>query len=168
MRRTVSRGWIVTTVRDALLVVLICTGLALLFNVTRRGGLPLIAEEAYEILVPCPEPVGEVDGMAPDDGRLTDPATLLIDARSGAAFHAWQAPGARHVAFDYLDPTPQEEIRQIASSGARQVAVYGDGEHPDSGHQLAREIAGQGIRNIYYVRGGAPALRAAEDRRGSR
>jgi hypothetical protein len=38
--------------------------------------------------------------------------------------------------------------------------VFGDGQDPDSGEQLARELAGRGIRNVRFVQGGAPALAA--------
>jgi hypothetical protein len=41
------------------------------------------------------------------------------------------------------------------------VVVVGDGEDPDSGRELARELAGKGLKNMAYVTGGAPALKAA-------
>lgn len=67
-----------------------------------------------------------------------------------------------NVPYDYLDPTPgsviEELARRIARSKAQRVYVYGDGEDPDSGEQLAREISGKGVRNVFFVRGGAPAL----------
>ncbi|MFH1437767.1 MAG: hypothetical protein ABIJ56_18815, partial [Pseudomonadota bacterium] len=50
-------------------------------------------------------------------------------------------------------------LKEIASSGASMVVVYGDGDDPDSGKELGRELAGQGIRNVHYVEGGAPAIR---------
>jgi hypothetical protein len=60
-----------------------------------------------------------------------------------------------------LAPTPPETIQEITQSGAKRVLVYGDGDAPDSGHQLGRELAAAGIRNITFVEGGAPALRRA-------
>jgi hypothetical protein len=69
------------------------------------------------------------------------------------------------VPFDYLDPTPEKTIqdlaRRIASSGAKRVVVYGDGDEPDTGEQLGKEISGKGIKNVFFVKGGAPALRKA-------
>jgi hypothetical protein len=65
------------------------------------------------------------------------------------------------VPFDYLTPTCAAEVRGIAASGASQVVVFGDGKDPDSGEQLARELAGLGIRNLRFVQGGAAALQAA-------
>jgi hypothetical protein len=52
-------------------------------------------------------------------------------------------------------------VHAIAASGASQVVVFGDGKDPDSGEQLARELAGRGIRNVRFVQGGAPALETA-------
>jgi hypothetical protein len=46
--------------------------------------------------------------------------------------------------------------------------VFGDGGNPDSGEQLAREIAGKGIRNVRFVEGGAPLLEKAAAVRGAR
>jgi hypothetical protein len=47
------------------------------------------------------------------------------------------------------------------------VVVFGDGGDPDSGEQLARELAGAGIRNVVFVAGGAPRLQAATLPRGT-
>ena len=70
-----------------------------------------------------------------------------------------------NVPYDYLDPTPPQVLRElaraIARSRARRVVVYGDGDRPDSGEQLAREISGHGIRNVCFIVGGAPALQEA-------
>ena len=64
--------------------------------------------------------------------------------------------------YDWLDPIPgadmQRLARAIAASRATRVVVYGDGERPDSGEHLGREISGRGIKNVSFVRGGAPAL----------
>jgi hypothetical protein len=38
------------------------------------------------------------------------------------------------------------------------VIVYGDGGRPDSGEYLGKEISGRGIKNVYFIRGGAPAV----------
>ena len=147
-------------VRDALIVVLKCAAFSLIFNAVRPDGLALVARADYRILVPCPETAGEVEALGTDDPRLRETRTLLVDARSRAEYERWHAVGAAHVAFDYLEPTNPEAIREIASSGASCVVVYGDGQNPDSGEQLAKELAGKGIRNVGYVIGGAEMLQA--------
>jgi hypothetical protein len=72
-----------------------------------------------------------------------------------------------NVAYDWLDPVPEETLselaRSIAASGATRVVVYGDGKRPDSGEHLGREISGRGIKNVFFIRGGAPAVLAPED-----
>ena len=38
------------------------------------------------------------------------------------------------------------------------MVVYGDGGDPDSGEQWAALLSGAGIKNVVFVKGGAPAL----------
>jgi len=127
--------------------------------------LPLVAEREYEVLVPCPESGGEAAPLDAADARLTSSATYVVDARAAARYSAWHLPGSRSIPYDYLEPTPPDTLcdlaQSIARSRARQVVVYGDGDAPDTGQLLAREISGHGIRNVFYVRGGAPALSAS-------
>ena len=124
--------------------------------------IPLIARRHYDILVPCPEPGGEVEPVPADDPRLGSPDTYTVDARSRAEYDQWHLPGSQNLPYRYLDPTPPAALRSLAAaiarSGARQVAAYGDGADPDTGELLGREISGHGIHNVLYVRGGAPAL----------
>jgi len=82
----------------------------------------------------------------------------LVDAREAEAFARWHLPGALSIPFDYLEPPSAEAIKRVLATRARRVVVYGDGANPDSGEQLARALAGRGIRNLAFVKGGAPAL----------
>ncbi len=148
--------------RDAALVVALAVALALAVNGLRpTRGIPLFAPREYQVLVPCPEYAGKADPVAPAAALAGGRGTLLIDAREPAAFARWHPPGALSIPFDYLAPTDEARVRRVLSSGARQVVVFGDGQDPDSGQELAKELAGKGLRNVRYVRGGAPALRAA-------
>ncbi|MFH0903203.1 MAG: rhodanese-like domain-containing protein [Pseudomonadota bacterium] len=153
-------GWL-ALVRDASIAVIAAALLGLSVNALRRdGSIPLVAKAQYQILVPCPVVSGEVTPMAASDPRLHERGTLVVDARSSAAYEAWHFPDARNVPFDYLEPTPQCVIADIAGSGATLVVAYGDGDDPDTGHELASELSLKGIRNVYSVTGGAPALGA--------
>ncbi|HOX42567.1 MAG TPA: rhodanese-like domain-containing protein [Myxococcota bacterium] len=154
-------GWPLAALRDACLVAALASGLGLAVNALRPGGLPLLAEKEYEILVPCSEVQGEADALEPDHPALREARTLLLDARSAEEFQAWHAPGATHLPYDYLEPVSPGALKRVLQSGAARVVVIGDGADPDSGEQLARELAGKGIRHVGYVRGGAAALRQA-------
>lgn len=147
---------------EAVVVAAVAGGLALLVNGVRPDGLPVVATDPYETLVPCPEPGGPVDGVAADDPMLDDPHTFLLDARSPEEYAEWHLPRAVNVPYDWLDPlagtTLQELARAIAVSRARTVVVCGDGGRPDSGEHLGREISGRGIHNVCFVVGGAGAL----------
>ncbi len=155
-----------TAVRDALVVLAACAAVAAVTNALRPGGIAFVQRTDYEILVPCPEGSGDAQGISADDPAVWEPRTLLIDARSAAEHGRWHPGRAISVPFDYLEPTAPEQVRRIASSGAAQVVVFGDGGDPDSGEQLGREIAGKGIRNVRFVKGGAPLVEKAAAKRG--
>lgn len=152
-----------TALRDAVILTAVFAAVGLVVNLLHPERIPWVAEDEYETLVPCPEPGGEVIAMKPDDPALGSEKTFVVDARSTEAFASWHFGDAMNVTYDYLDPTPDEVInelaRRIARSGAQRVAVYGDGDRPDTGEQLGKEISGKGIKNVHFVEGGAPALR---------
>lgn len=148
---------------EAAIVAAATVVLALVFNTVRPDGLPLVARTPYEVLVPCPEPGGAVTPLEPGDPAVRSPRTFLIDARlPNEALDHGLLPSAINVPYDWLDPLPEAElaklVRAIAASRATRVVVYGDGKRPDSGEHLGREISGRGIKNVSFVRGGAPAL----------
>ena len=153
--------------RDAALIVLVSTCCALGTNAARSDGIPFFAHAEYDILVPCPEPEGAAEGIAPTDERVVSRKTLLIDARDPADFETWHLPDAISVPLDWL--AEQQEIdaqartvaQQVARSGKRDVVVYGDGSDPDSGQYWAGLLVAAGIKRVVYVSGGAPALRQA-------
>ena len=157
-----------TVVRDALIVLAACSAVGSAVNRLRPHGIPFVQKTEYQILVPCPEGSGEAPAIAAEDPSLAEPRTLLVDARSAADHQRWHPSGTVHLPFDYLQPAPKEQVQRIASSGAARVVVFGDGADPDSGEQLARELAGSGIRNVFFVPGGAKALEQASAVRGER
>lgn len=152
--------------RDAAAVAAASALLSLGWNAFRADGLPLVARSPYEVLVPCPEPGGPVSPVPPGDPAVLSARTFLIDARPLEAFRRSHLRGAVNVPFDWLDPVPEAELRQlaraVAKSRAARVIVYGDGGRPDSGEHLGRELSGRGIRNVGFVPGGAPVLGAEE------
>lgn len=141
------------------MVVAASTAVALSVNALRTDSLPLVAQKEYAVFVPCPEPLGEVDPVEPGDPLLHASRTLVIDARDETARGQWHLPDSIPVRFDYLDPVPDEFVKKLAGMGATAIVVYGDGGEPDSGREMARELAGRGLRNVRYVKGGARALR---------
>ncbi len=157
-----TRGTVVGIVRDAAIVVALSTAVALTVNTVRSEGIRLVQREAYDILVPCPEPVGDPEAMKADDARVKDGKSLLLDVRSKEEFETWRVEGARNQPFDWLGPPVDEEVKrvakQVAASRAQRVIVYGDGDDPDSGKEWAKLLSGARIKNVFYVEGGAPAL----------
>jgi hypothetical protein len=150
------------SVLEAAGIGLAAAGISLGVNCLRPIGLPLVAESAYETLVPCPEPGGSVEAMDGSDPRIRSARSFLIDARGSEDFAAAHVEGAVNAPYDWLDPLPDDVLdglaRKIAASRASRVVAFGDGGRPDSGEYLGRELSARGIRNVFYVRGGAPAL----------
>lgn len=149
------------TIRDAAVVVLLSVVVALCFNAMRgEGSIPLVAREAYRILVPCPEPVGEVEPIEASEVRWGTARELVLDARLDHEREAWRTELATHVPFDYLEPVSDEALAELVASNAARVVVFGDGSSPDSGQEMARELAGRGMVNVFFVDGGWSAVRA--------
>jgi len=150
--------------RDVLFILLLAVALALLMNTLRRDGIPLVAKEKLEILVPCPTPPGEATAIAWNDSRVGSAASLLIDVRSKEEFDEWHLPRSVNQPYDWL--AEQDEINRraaeiaktIAASGKHHVVVYGDGGNPDDGKQWAALLSESGIKNVVYISGGATAM----------
>lgn len=149
---------LIRALRDALIVVAGCAALALGVNAARASGLPLVARVPYSIHVPCPDTRGETEPLQPTDARLALASTLVLDARPAKDFAAWHAPRAQSLPYDFLESVSKADLSRVLGAKASMVAVYGDGEDPDCGRELAKELAGKGVRNVFYVEGGAPAL----------
>lgn len=151
-------------VRDAAVVVIGASLLGFAVNALRpHGSIPFVQTKPYDTVVPCPEPVGEARSIAPDDPLVVDRASLVIDAQASSDFALYHMPQAINIPFDWLGPPVEKEVKDVAQrvarSKAKQVVVYGDGDDPDSGREWARLLSGGGIKNVYYVAGGARALR---------
>ncbi len=155
-------------VRDATAITIVCAVFALAFNALRSDGIALIQKSEYQILVPCPVTEGTVEAIDAESLKPGESRTLVIDARASEEYKRWHLSGALNVPYDYLEPTDPKTINEIASSGAKRVVIYGDGDNPDSGEQLAKEIAGKGIRNVAYVKGGSGELNKDDSAGGKR
>ena len=153
--------------RDAVIACAIFAVAGLIINAVRPDGLPFIADKPYDIFVPCPEILGEVDTIPAGDPRILEESSLVIDARSAEEFAAWHLENAMNITYDYLDPISPDELKNISAniikSGKARLVVYGDGDglSGSTGYQLGSELAGNGIKNIYIVEGGVDALISA-------
>jgi hypothetical protein len=157
--------------RDAAIVVVAASLVGVVANLLRSDDrLAWIQKTPYDTLVPCSEPVGQATAIGPEDPSLQEASSLVIDARASSEFGAWHLPRAINVPFDWLGPPVREEVERVAhdvaKSRSRRVVVYGDGDDPDSGREWARLLAGGGIKNVSYVNGGGPALRARAGKAG--
>lgn len=125
------------------------------------GAVTLQEGEPCTVQDPCEEAAADVDPIPKDDPRLE--SALFIDARDSSSYESWHEPGARNVFYDVLEPTSPEIIEEIAAAQEPLVVVYGDGDNPDSGESLARELASYGVENVFFIEGGAPALKGSDE-----
>jgi len=157
-----------SVLRDGFIIAALAVVFAIAVNAIRPDGIPLLAKEEFDIYVPCTESTGEAVSVNPSTPLISDPSSLIIDARSPSAYARKHLPGAVSQPFDWL--AEQDEVndranqiaRRIASSGKHHVVVYGDGGNPDSGKHWAALLSASGIRNVVYVTGGAEALQLAD------
>ena len=155
--------------RDAVIAAALFAVIGLFVNAVRPDGLPFITDKPYDIFVPCPEALGTVEKMSATDALVHAEDTFLIDARTQAEYDAWHVEGAICITYDYLDPIPEKELTNIsmniAKSGKARLVVYGDGDggQGTTGYELGREIAGNGIKNVFVIEGGADALKGGND-----
>ena len=98
-------------IRDTLVVLLLSGLVAVAVNLFRPNPLPWVADQDYETMVPCPEPLGEVDEITVESDIILDDKTLLIDAREKDEFELGSVPKAVSVPFDWLDPVPEERLQ---------------------------------------------------------
>lgn len=152
-----------TILRDAAIVVVLGFAIALVYNAVRTDGIPLVATGPYQIIVPCPVTgKGEVHSIAATEVRWDDPShDLVVDCRAPSAVREWSPRGAHQVPYDFLDPISEEAVLELLRTPAMRVVVVGDGGVPDSAQEMGAELAGRGLRNVYYVEGGAAAAHAA-------
>jgi hypothetical protein len=149
---------------ESLLISAACFAVGIVINLSLHPEpIPLVAQTAYQTMVPCPEPGGPVTALSAAEALSKRTRSFVVDARMTDEHARWHVPGAMNVTYDYLDPTPPALIKKLAkkaaASGAQRVVVYGDGDHPDSGEQLGKELSASGIKNVCFVKGGAKALK---------
>jgi rhodanese-related sulfurtransferase len=164
MSQIATKGTVRTIIRDAIIIAGASAMVALLVNALRTNSLPLVATQEIETMVPCPEPMGEATPIPATDDRIRSATSLLVDARSAEDFASWHAREAVSFPFDWLAESDEvkrqaaQVAKEIARTRRRYVVVYGDGEDPDSGEHWAALLSGAGIKNVVFVKGGAPAL----------
>jgi len=136
------------------LVLAVFAGLVgFVFNLARPQGLELVADEPYEIYVPCPIATKEAVPARLDELCEDLSCLFVVDARPEAEYQKAHIPGAVSIPYDpirALDAEQLSRLRQVKGAG---ILVYGDREI-DSGKLLADELASAGLRGVRYLQGG--------------
>ncbi len=144
-------------------VVLAAVGavLGLGVNAVRPEGLALVAEEPYEIYVPCPMMPAEATPVEPEElADLDLNGLVIVDARPVEAYDHRRIPGSRSLPYHPLKSPPAEVLAEYEALEPNRILVVGDTEI-DSGRLLAAELAAAGCLGVRYLEGGLAAWRAA-------
>lgn len=146
-------------VRALVLVGLACA-VGLVINEARSRGLPLLADEPYQIYVPCP--VVSTEAAAMTVGELPADLTgwILIDSRQPEEFALAHPAGARLLSYHPLESPAENVLAGLRREQATGILVIGD-TAIDSGRLLGAELAGAGLRGVHYLQGGFEAWHAS-------
>lgn len=126
------------------------------FNLARPQGLALVAEQPYEIYVPCPITTKEAAPAGLDELCQDLSCLLVVDARPGDEYEKAHIPGAVSIPYDPLRQLDEKTLSELRQAKALGILVYGD-LGIDSGKLLADELASAGLRGVRYLQGGFPA-----------
>ncbi|MCX7958740.1 MAG: rhodanese-like domain-containing protein [Deltaproteobacteria bacterium] len=147
------------TLKNSAIITVAVSVIALIINIFHPHRIPLFASKPYEIYVPCPEKSGTISEITVEELPSILNKSVIIDARSREEFEKWHFAGAINIEYDYLTPICPKKIKWIISQKKQYVIVYGDGEEPDSGRELAKEISGNGVKNVFYIQNGIKGLK---------
>jgi rhodanese-related sulfurtransferase len=152
--------------RQAAVLVLAPSLVALLANALRPDGLPFISETDYRaaILVPCPEHLVEGVRLALADVPEELTPFVVLDARGRGEFLAGHLPGAHSVPYDPLEPAAlaslPSELQGLRTRPGVRLLVYGDARL-DSGRALASHLREEGFADVSWLEGGLEVWAAA-------
>jgi len=140
--------------RNAILIALAASLIGAIFNALRPSGLDWVAGSDYQILVPCPEPMGDAAPLPLAEAKDAKAPDALIDARDPEAYSKGHLSGAQNIPYDFLSPVSRQDVERLVAARFRRVIVYGSGDEPDTGKLLAGELAAAGIKNVFFIEGG--------------
>jgi len=152
-------SYYIRILRNSFIIFCIISIVAIFTNFIHPHRIPFIAEKPYEIFVPCPDSTGEIKEIGYDDFMRLIKESIIIDARGKEEYEHWHFNGAINIEYDYLSPVCPMKIKEIISMRRKLVLIYGDGEEPDSGKELAKELATRGIKNVYFLKNGVKELK---------
>lgn len=154
----------------AVVIAALASALGVLAMFVHPNAIPFVASEAYETMVPCPVPGGDVLEISSAKLKASQ-NVFVVDARNEADYATWHYKNAVLLTYDYLDPIPEDALKNlttaIARTRAQKVVVYGDGGNPDTGELLGKDISGSGIKNVYFLKGGAASFQPLSKKEGA-
>jgi len=154
---------------QAFIIVAGAGAVAVVTNLARSDGIPLVAEVEYDIFAKCED--SEADSQAVDAAQLAERGDriLYVDARPADLYSAERVAGSINVPFtSVLSGADPEDLARVAQAAkeAAEVVVYGTfpdpyapGEEVDVGRSLAEQLIEAGVEEVRHVEGGLEVLK---------
>lgn len=134
-----------------------CVLIAVVFNAVRPNGIDLVARAEYQIFVPCPESLAQVETTTAADSR-NKVDVVYVDARPEEEFQKQHIKGAVSFPYPLLgDPEPQR-VEALKRKGMP-VVTYCDGGRSKFGEMMAKLLSELGVEKVTHLEGGLEAWR---------
>ncbi|MDJ0762443.1 MAG: rhodanese-like domain-containing protein [Myxococcota bacterium] len=166
-------GSIQRTGLHAIAIVAASAAIAIVTNLLRADGIPLVTDIPYEIFAPCKDSEVESEQVRPDELSKTGEQTILyVDARPPEIYEKEHVQGAINVPYSALFGADQKDIDRVIEAVKQKkptsVIVYGAYADPSSpetkvdfGKPLAQQLVEATISGVRHVEGGLDALNKA-------
>jgi hypothetical protein len=155
---------------QAVAIVLGSGALAVVTDLVRPDGIPLVTDIPYDIFAPCKD--SEVETEEATRAELTAAAAtiLYVDAQPKEQYEIAHVAGAINVPYSALFGASEADIDKVkvkaAQMGATSVVVYGAFADPsapehkiDFGKSLAQQLIEAEIPGVKYVENGLEKLK---------
>lgn len=143
--------------RDAGLLLVFSTLVALGFNAVYSKGIPLLRYAPFDLLGDCPEILDDIPTLTVDRIRPGDPGVVFVDVRPATAFVQGHIPGALFLPM-YETAEPDSRVVDILrglKKGTWIVVV--DAERHQKAERMVTALTGIGIRGLHVLDGGMEA-----------
>jgi rhodanese-related sulfurtransferase len=132
-----------------------CVLIGVLYNAVRPNGIDLVAPAPYQIYVPCPESLAEVETTTAADVQ-SKTKVLYVDARPAEDFEKAHIKGAVSFPYPLLgDPEP-DRVEALKRKGLP-IVTYCDGGRSKFGEMMAKLLTELGVENVTHLEGGLEA-----------
>jgi spore germination protein YaaH len=160
---------VIKTIIQAAVIVGVAASIAIVTNMVRKDGIPLVTDIPYEIFAPCKDSDATSENVTADELLKSGENVLYVDARPKEIFDKEHVKDAINVPYSALFGAAKEDVDRVAKEakkrGVKSVIVYGAYEDPaspgdkvDFGKPLAEQLLEAKVEGVRHVEGGLEVL----------